>query len=238
MAKRSVLVTGVGKETGIGFEVCRQMAEHGFHVYLTARELSAAHSLTTKLLASGHEVTALELIVTDPDSVRNVAQTIPSLDILINNAGMLGPTNEGPLTADLEDAHDVFEVNFFGPWRMIQEFLPALQRGLSPRIVNVSSGAGSDADPEFGLKTSVMGPSYGVSKAALNALTVRSAAELRELGILINAVCPGFTATFPGGKQMGARSVVDGAKSVVWAALIPDDGPSGGFFRDGQRIPW
>ncbi len=83
-----------------------------------------------------------------------------------------------------------------------------------------------------------MGPAYAVAKAALNALTVTFANELREARILVNAVCPGFTATFPGAERMGARPVAEGAASVVWAAVLGDGGPTGGFFRDGKPLPW
>jgi NAD(P)-dependent dehydrogenase (short-subunit alcohol dehydrogenase family) len=103
----------------------------------------------------------------------------------------------------------------------------------------VSSGAGSHGDLQFGLTTgggSVA--SYGISKAALNALTTKFATELVGTGILVNAVCPGLTATAPGMEAMGARPVAEGAASVIWAALLPNDGPSGGFFRDGQPLPW
>lgn len=122
---------------------------------------------------------------------------------------------------------------------MTQTLLPLLANSAQGRIVNVSSGAGSHGDLQFGLTTgggSVA--SYGISKAALNALTTKFATELVGTGILVNAVCPGLTATAPGMEAMGARPVAEGAASVIWAALLPNDGPSGGFFRDGQPLPW
>jgi NAD(P)-dependent dehydrogenase (short-subunit alcohol dehydrogenase family) len=112
----------------------------------------------------------------------------------------------------------------------------AVEAGLDN--VNVSSGAGSHADPQFGLTTAAMGTSYPVTNAALNALTVKFASEEKPNRILINAVCPGFTTTQEGMKEVGARPVTDGATSVVWAALLPDDGPTGGFFRDGKAVGW
>ncbi|MFM7445410.1 MAG: SDR family NAD(P)-dependent oxidoreductase, partial [Tabrizicola sp.] len=106
------------------------------------------------------------------------------------------------------------------------------------RLVNVSSGAGSHGDTAFGLTTdNAMGTSYAVAKAALNALTAKLAKE-ETSGVKINAVCPGFTATFPGGAEMGARPVSEGAASILWAADLPQDGPTGGFFRDGKPLPW
>jgi NAD(P)-dependent dehydrogenase (short-subunit alcohol dehydrogenase family) len=123
-----------------------------------------------------------------------------------------------------------FETNLLGAWRMTQAFLPLLRRGESARIVNVSSEAGSLSSMGGGT------PIYSTSKAALNALTRILAAELRSDGILVNAVCPGWTATDMGGP--GGRDVADGAASVVWGATLPDDGPTGGFFRDGEPRPW
>jgi NAD(P)-dependent dehydrogenase (short-subunit alcohol dehydrogenase family) len=111
--------------------------------------------------------------------------------------------------------------------------------GAAPRIVNVSSGAGSYGDTAFGLRArSGAAASYGISKAALNALTVTLAAELADSGILVNAVCPGLTATWPGAESMGARPAHDSAAGVVWAATLPDGGPTGGLFRDGRPLPW
>jgi NAD(P)-dependent dehydrogenase (short-subunit alcohol dehydrogenase family) len=117
--------------------------------------------------------------------------------------------------------------------------LPLLRAAARPRIVNVSSGAGSHADPDFGVTTGGgTAPAYGISKAALNALTSRFAAELADEGVLVNAVCPGLTATFPGAEQMGARPVEQSERGVVWAATLADDGPTGGFFRDGAPLGW
>lgn len=113
---------------------------------------------------------------------------------------------------------------------MCQAFVPLLRRSQHARIVNVSSGAGSIA------RLSDSTPAYSVSKAALNAFTRTLAAELKSAGILVNAVCPGWVATDMGGS--GRRPVQDGAASVVWAVMLPDDGPTGGFFRDGQPLPW
>ena len=136
------------------------------------------------------------------------------------------------------EALAVLEANLFGAWRTTQALLPLLRRSGAGRVVNVASGAGSHGDPQFGLATGAGVASYGISKAALCALTTKLAVELRDDGILVNAVCPGLTATAPGMEAMGARPVHDGAAGVVWAATLPDDGPSGGFFRDGRALPW
>jgi len=125
---------------------------------------------------------------------------------------------------------EALETNLLGAWRTTQACLPLLRRSGSGRIVNVSSGAGALADMRGGT------PAYRVSKTGLNALTRILAAELRGDGVLVNSVCPGWVATEMGGS--GGRPVEAGAASVMWAVRLPDDGPTGGFFRDGRRIDW
>jgi NAD(P)-dependent dehydrogenase (short-subunit alcohol dehydrogenase family) len=237
------LVTGVGRAAGIGFEVCRQLAQQGMTVLLTARDLAKAEASAGQLAGEGLRVQPYALDITQEQSVRQLAQEIERefgrLDVLINNAGAYVDGSEAATTADLHAVMTVLEINLLGAWRTSQILLPLLRQSEHGRIVNVSSGAGSHGDQQFGLTTSRGAvASYGVSKAALNALTAKFAAELEGSGILVNAVCPGLTATAPGMEAMGARPVADGAASVVWAARLPDDGPSGGFFRDGQPLPW
>jgi NAD(P)-dependent dehydrogenase (short-subunit alcohol dehydrogenase family) len=169
-----------------------------------------------------------------------VARVEPDgLDVLVNNAAAYVDWAERGLTADLDSARSVMETNLFGPWLMAQATVPLLRKSPRPRLVNVASGGGSHADQAFGLaRRGGRAASYGISKAALLALTSTLAAELAGTPILVNAVCPGLTATFDGAEQMGARPVEAGADTVVWAVLLPDDGPSGGFFRDGAPLPW
>jgi NAD(P)-dependent dehydrogenase (short-subunit alcohol dehydrogenase family) len=212
-------------------------------VILSARDRERARTLAAKLAFEELDVRPLALDVTAADSVNQAVAAIETeygrLDILVNNAAAAGPHGEQPSAAVLDTAQQVMAVNLFGAWRLCQAFLPLLQRSRAGRIVNVSSGGGSHGDPQFGLTSANnMGPSYGVSKAALNAFTASLAHELKGSGILVNAVCPGFTATFPGAEAMGARPVSEGATGIVWAATLPDDGPTGGFFRDGQPLPW
>jgi NAD(P)-dependent dehydrogenase (short-subunit alcohol dehydrogenase family) len=244
-SSRIALVSGVSRAEGIGFEVCRQLATRGITVFLTARKLERAELLAGQLVKEDgkRDVRAAALDVTDAKEVARLAahieQTCGRLDILINNAAGIALYGEQAASAALDMARDVMDVTLFGTWRMCKVFLPLLRKSAHGRIVNVSSGAGSHGDLAFGLATdNSMGTSYAVAKAALNALTVKLAREEPSPGILINAVCPGFTATFPGGEAMGARPVADGAAGIVWAALLPDDGPSGGLFRDGKPLPW
>jgi len=235
------LVTGGAR--GIGFEVVRQLAQQGMTVILAARDPEKASAAAEELAGDGLDVRAGTLDVTDGASVKALAAWVEAefggLDVLVNNAAAFADWSETASTADLENSRAVLDTNLFGPWRVCQAFLPLIRRSDHGRIVNVASGGGSHGDQQFGLATpGGTAASYGISKAAVNALTSKLAAELDGTGILINSVDPGLTATAPGMEEMGARPIPDGAASVVWAATLPDDGPSGGFFRDGEPMPW
>jgi NAD(P)-dependent dehydrogenase (short-subunit alcohol dehydrogenase family) len=220
---RIALVTGANR--GIGLAVARGLAERGFTTVLTARDLDAARAAAGSIAGS---VLPRRLDVTDPETVAQVAAELDRLDVLVNNAGILYDTWQSPSTADLDQVREALDVNLLGAWRVAQAVLPLMDAG--GRIVNVSSGAGMLTGMGAGT------PAYGVSKAALNAFTLKLAAELRGRAILVNAVCPGWVATDMGGP--GGRPVEQGAASVLWAVDLPDDGPTGGFFRDGRRLAW
>ena len=126
---------------------------------------------------------------------------------------------------------DTLNTNLMGPWRMCQAFIPLMKKQGYGRIVNVSSGSGSID------KMSSETPAYGLSKTALNVLTIKLADELKGSEILVNSVCPGWVRTEMGGMN-APRSVEEGAEGIVWLATLPEGGPSGGFFRDKQPIPW
>jgi NAD(P)-dependent dehydrogenase (short-subunit alcohol dehydrogenase family) len=141
--------------------------------------------------------------------------------------------------ADLAASRAVMDTNLYGTWHMIQAFLPLLLRSDHPRIVNVASGAGSHGDKQYGLAARHgAAASYGISKAAVLGLTATVAAELDGTPVIVNAVDPDLTATWPGAEAMGARPVSASVPGIVWAATLPDDGPRGGFFRDGRPHPW
>lgn len=234
------LVTGANR--GIGFEVCRQLGQRGMRVFLAARHAREGSAAVAALQAEGLDVRFLRLDVLLPESIQAMAEQLQReadhLDVLVNNAGAITNWTETASTADLNESHVVLETNLFGPWRLIQRLLPLLRWSENARVVNVSSAAGSHGDPLVGLAApGGLAPSYAVSKAALNALTSKLAAELAP-HVRVNAVCPGLTATFAGAEQAGARPVQAGAAGVVWAATLPKDGPTGGFFRDGQPLPW
>lgn len=234
------LITGAAR--GLGREVARHLADVGQQVLITARDPELA-AQTADELGAGVTALPLGLDVSEPESVaaaaRAVADSPGRLDVLINNAAAYVDWTETATGADIDAAHQVMETNLFGAWRLIQALLPLLQHSPAPRIVNISSGAGSHDDPAFGLRSRAgAAASYGISKAALNALTATLAAQLAGTKVLINAVCPGLTATFPGAENMGARPASESAAGIVWAATLPDDGPSGGLFRDQQPLPW
>ena len=228
--ERVALVSGGNR--GIGREVARQLAAEGYRVVIGSRDLEQGEQVAREL---GENVTARQLDVTDEESivrcVASVADDLGRLDVLVNNAGIAGGGwSTHAVDADLDEVRRTLETNLFGAWRTTLAFLPLLRGSPHPRVVNVSSGSGSLA--EMGAGT----PAYSVSKAALNALTRILSAELRPDRVLVNAVCPGWVATDMGGA--GGRPVAEGAASVTWAVLLDDDGPTGGFFRDGRPVAW
>ncbi|GAA2261287.1 MULTISPECIES: SDR family oxidoreductase [Kitasatospora] len=226
------LVTGANR--GIGQETARQLADLGHTVLLCARRIEDAQTAADRISGLPGTVLPRRLDVTDPDLVHRLAASVEAefgrLDVLVNNAAINYDTEARTVDVDLDEARRTLETNLFGAWRAVEAFLPLLRRSAHPRIVNVSSESGSLAEMSGGT------PAYGISKAALNALTRKLAAELRPDGVLVNSVCPGWVATDMGGP--GGGPVERGAASVVWAAVLPDSGPSGGFFRDGRPLPW
>jgi NAD(P)-dependent dehydrogenase (short-subunit alcohol dehydrogenase family) len=231
------LVTGAAH--GLGREVARRLAADHV-VVLTARRADAAAEAADAL---GVQALPVGLDIGDPASVAAALDVVAAdpgrLDVLVNNAAAFVDWSETGTGADLDAAQAVMGINLFGAWRMTQAALPLLRRSPHPRVVNVSSGAGSHGDTAFGLAArGGAAASYGISKAALNALTSTLAAELAATPVLVNAVCPGLTATWPGAESMGARPVEQSAEGVVWAATLPDDGPRGGLFRDARPLPW
>jgi NAD(P)-dependent dehydrogenase (short-subunit alcohol dehydrogenase family) len=214
----TALVTGANR--GIGLEVARQLAARGFDVLAGARDPGSVPS----------GLHAVRLDVTDQGAIAALRREVGELDVLVNNAAIHYDTWQGVLTADLDVVREALETNTLGAWRVAMAFAPLLAAGGHGRLVNVTSGAGSLEGMRDGA------PAYSISKAALNALTIMLADALRRDRVLVNAVCPGWVATDMGGP--GGRPVRDGAAGIVWAATLPDDGPTGGLFRDGRPVPW
>jgi NAD(P)-dependent dehydrogenase (short-subunit alcohol dehydrogenase family) len=215
------LITGANR--GLGLEVARQLAALGHEVLAGARDPGAVPEI--------ENVRAVRLDVTDQSTIAALRRETAALDVLVNNAAIHYDMWESVLTADLDVVREALETNTLGAWRVAMAFAPLLRESPHGRLVNVSSGAGQ-------LTTGMSGgaPAYSISKAALNALTLMLADALRRDRVLVNAVCPGWVATDMGGA--GGRPVRDGASGIVWAATLPDDGPTGGFFRDGRPLAW
>ena len=225
-----VLVTGGNR--GIGFEACRALAARGARVLLGARKAEDGEK-AAKSLAKEGSVTAVVLDVADPKSIdalaARVAKEHGALDVLVNNAGVYldGSANAG--TVSDETIRRTLETNVYGPWHLVQAFVPAMAKHGRGRIVNVSSGMGA---------LSSMGanaPSYRVSKAALNALTLVMAAEFKAAGVGVISFCPGWVATDMGGPS-APRRPKDAGEELAAAAL--DDDRTGVFIREGKEIPW
>ena len=236
------LVSGAGG--GLGRAVAEQLARAGGTVVITSRDPARAAATAAELADTG-DVRALPggLDIADAASVdkaaRAVAASTGRLDVLVNNAAAYADWGETATGAGLAASRAVMDTNLYGTWHMIQAFLPLLRRSEHPRIVNVASGAGSHGDKQYGLAARRgAAASYAISKAAVLALTATLAAELDGTPVIVNAVDPDLTATWPGAEAMGARPVAASVPGIVWAATLPDDGPRGGFFRDGRPHPW
>jgi NAD(P)-dependent dehydrogenase (short-subunit alcohol dehydrogenase family) len=227
--ERTALVTGGNR--GIGFEACRQLAGMGFRVVLAARDPERGKKAAARLRDDGLDVVFERLDVADGTSVAACAERLAgdgiAVDVLVNNAGVY-PT-EGVFSVGEETFRGALGINTVGPFLTCQAFVPQMMDRGYGRVVNVSSGSGSFGEG--------LGPAaYAVSKAALNALTVKVTQALRG-DVKANAMCPGWVRTEMGGSG-APRSPAEAVDTLVWLATLPEDGPSGGFFRDRRSIPW
>jgi len=238
---KTALVTGGNK--GIGFEVARQLGAAGLTVFLGARNPKLGEEAAAKLRGEGLDVRFVALDLDRVESAAAAAVAIEKiggkLDVLVNNAGIIEPGDGPPSTANLTAARRVMEINYFGTLAVTQALLPLLRKAPAARIVNVSSGLGSIAlngDPAWSF-ASVKLAGYNASKAALNMMTVQLAYELRDTAIKVNAADPGFTDTDMNGHK-GTQTVAEGAAEPVRLALLPADGPTGGYFDSAGPQPW
>ncbi|MGE0004805.1 MAG: SDR family NAD(P)-dependent oxidoreductase [Parvibaculaceae bacterium] len=237
------LVTGGSR--GLGFETARQLGKLGYRLFIASRTAARLEQAAKSLRAEGHLVSFHAFDMQDQDSIRTLVEEVrkkdASIDVLINCAGVMyeAGTGDDPLTdigssasvlrSPERNVTDTIAINMIGTWSVTRALAPCLARGA--RIVNVSSSMASLGE---------MGPGYygyRASKAGINVFTRTLAYEMRPRGILVNSVCPGWVKTNMGGPG-ATRDVADGAAGIVWAATLPPDGPTGGFFRDGQAIPW
>lgn len=227
------LVTGGNR--GIGLEIVRQLAQEGHTIILTCRDMQQGEEAAEKMRRAGLDVVAHKLEVTSQDDIDYLQAFLEEkygrLDILVNSAGIYPDEGRRFLDIDLELVRYTLDVNTLAPYVLTKTFVPMMMAQNFGRIVNVSSGMG---------QLTYMGGgtgAYKLSKAALNAVTRITAGEVRRYNIKINAMCPGWERTDMGGRG-APRSVEQGADTAVWLATLPNDGPSGGFFRDRKPLEW
>ena len=234
------MVTGANR--GIGLEICRQLAQRGYAVILTARDPAKGRAAARVLADEGLDVTFRRLDVTDSAGikrfVRHVRTKVGRLDVLVNNAAIYlegGYVDDRPPESVFDESIDkvrlTMETNLYGPYRLCQALIPLMLEGGYGRVVNVSSRSGQ-LNGMRGREAA-----YRMSKAALNALTCILAAELPGGQVLVNSMSPGWVRSDMGGPN-APKTLAEGADTAVWLATLPRGGPHGGFFREREPIPW
>lgn len=230
---RVALVTGANR--GLGVETSRQLLARGLSVVLAGRDEDALARAAASLGQPEDRVMIARMDVTNAAGMKDARQAIESrfggVDVLINNAAVLLSENDDVLSIPPEAYRRTFDTNVFGVIEVCRVFAPEMARAGYGRIVNVSSGAGQLAT------MSTYAPAYSISKTALNAFTRILAQTYRTRGVLVNAADPGWVRTDMGGPS-APRSPAEGADTIVWLATLPEDGPTGGFFRDRRAIEW
>ena len=234
------LITGANK--GIGWAIAQGLGNLGWRVGVGARDAERRDVAVDKLRAAGADAFGVPLDVTDDTSVAEAAMLIEQqaggLDVLINNAAITGGVPQEPTRIDPATIRAAVETNVIGVVRVTNAMLPMLRRSASPRIVNMSSGVGSlTRQAASGGDTGPISAAYAPSKTFLNAVMLQYVRELQDTNILINAGCPGFTATDLNGFR-GVRTPEQGAAIAIKLATLPDNGPTGHFFEDAGEVPW
>jgi NAD(P)-dependent dehydrogenase (short-subunit alcohol dehydrogenase family) len=229
---KKVLVTGANK--GIGYEVARQLARKGFHVFVGARNPEAGRKAADEIAKKSGQATFLEIDVIDNASVKAAAREFSKiadhLDVLVNNAGIMVDGDNAILEISDELLRKTLETNTLGALRVTRAFVPLLGKSRAPRVINVSSGGGQLTGGADGWS-----PAYCISKTALNGVTSQLATALPKFAV--NSVCPGWARTDMGGRN-ATRSVEEGADTIVWLAADAPPKLTGKFLRDRKGIPW
>jgi len=242
MNKSQKIAVVTGANRGIGFEICRQLAQMGFGVILTSRDEKKSQDACAQLHQGNLEVHSHQLDVTSEKSIKSLAMDVERdfgrCDILVNNAGIFPDSNDASdsawpsvLDTKINTIAKAMETNVYGPVLLCQAFVPLMKKNNYGRIVNLSSGMG---------QLTYMGgncPAYRISKTGINALTRILSEEIKGTNILVNSMCPGWVKTDMGGVN-ATRSLPEGADTAVWLSTLPDDGPTGKFFRDRQEFEW
>jgi NAD(P)-dependent dehydrogenase (short-subunit alcohol dehydrogenase family) len=234
------LVTGGNR--GIGFEICRQLSRRGFIVLLGSRDFCRGEAAARELQDEGLDARPVQVDMDDAATFRSLYDLITSdyghLDVLINNAGFASDWDYDATDVPIKILRDTFESNFFGLVELTQILLPLIRKSSSGRIVNQSSRLGSltlHSTPDSGLED--LKPfAYNTSKTAVNAFTVHLAAATKGTRIKVNSANPGDVAT--AANPLGMLTVEEGARTAVWLATLPEDGPSGGKFHGLETTPW
>ncbi|WP_398452306.1 SDR family NAD(P)-dependent oxidoreductase [Sphingobacterium thalpophilum] len=239
---KTVLISGANR--GIGLETAKQFSKIGYTVFLGSRNYENGLKAAEELRKAGYDnIIAVAFDIRDPQSLNyayhNMLQYSPSLDALINNAGIRGQQPQPPDTVDIDIIKEIFDTNLFGTIRLTQAMMPLLKNSENPRIVNVSSELASltlhdNRDWEF---YEFKDAGYGPSKTALNAFTVMLAYQLRDSAFRVNAVDPGYTATEFNGFN-GTGDVSDAAKLILKYATLDKSGPTGQFVSNHGQLPW
>ncbi|MBX2988767.1 MAG: SDR family oxidoreductase [Bdellovibrionaceae bacterium] len=238
--RKIAFITGANR--GIGFETARELAEKGVHVVLGARKEAEGKAAVQKLRDRQLEADFLVFDVTQPGDIGKAVaffqEKFGRLDILVNNAGIM--VDKGATSAITPQMlRQTFDVNFFAPVALTQAMLPLLKKSAAGRVVNLSSILGSltlHTDPKSPIYDSKVF-AYDSSKTALNAFTVHLAHELKDTKIKVNSAHPGWVKTEMGGAD-APMELAEGGKTSVQLAMLEEDGPTGGFFHRGERLPW
>lgn len=238
--KRVAIVTGANR--GLGLATSKELAGMGYKVILTARHTSQGREKTEELKEKGLDVSFYHLDVNDSNSIGGLYEYVLNdfgrCDVLINNAGVLidkvdyvGEDLFEHLRHDKNNIAQTLDTNIIGPYLLCEAFGPIMRKQRYGRIVNISSSMGQLSEMQEGFAA------YRISKAGVNAVTRIFSAVYKGHNVLVNSICPGWVKTDMGGPN-AQREIDEGISGIIWAATLPDGGPTGGFFRDKHPIPW